>query len=691
MRVMSAAEAAVLARLRDRALEPEQALGALFDHLRPRAGEHDASSATRYAALLDAIEGDHDASAGCRQHVLALLGGCRLVGFFSDSGILPATGFFTEASRLVAARLLPEVGDESDLRVRLARIFHARGDWRWVANLPADLGLRFWRLVHEGSEEASRADDLRVLRSVRDQMLEALLLLAWRLGGLDVEHEFGRLGTEFAGYAARFRGLASAAQRFVDAQRARLVDPQAPVLDAAEIDVLLDQCADALARARRASVRMGTSVRLSYLLLRTEQSLERIDALARLLDVDDSRGESERLAMIEGWARLVRAAIVAEGRRHSVRAHVSDGMSILALRVSENAARTGEHYIAESRPAYYAMWRAAMGAGLIIGVMALLKIYTAKLGAPPAAEAILYSLNYGLGFVLIFMLHLTVATKQPAMTAQTMAAYLRDMREGRHEDVARVADLVVAVARTQSAAILGNVVVALPTAVLVFHAVVASTGHSPLDAGKAAHLLHDLDINGWAIPHAALAGVFLFLSGVLTGYFDNKATYARLAIRIGALRWLRRLTGPSRAARVGEYVEGHLGGLLGNFLFGCMLGTAGTIGLILGLPIDIRHIAFAAANLGYALSAFDFALPWRAVAWAALGVAAIGATNLVVSFLLALWMALRARRAARPEERSGWRAPAVAREVLRRFVRSPASFFTARGLPPAERTGTVTN
>ncbi|MCK7497159.1 MAG: site-specific recombinase [Comamonadaceae bacterium] len=35
----------------------------------------------------------------------------------------------------------------------------------------------------------------------------------------------------------------------------------------------------------------------------------------------------------------------------------------------------------------------------------------------------------------------------------------------------------------------------------------------------------------------------------------------------------------------------------------------GTIGIILGLPIDIRHIAFSSANLGYALVAFDFALP----------------------------------------------------------------------------------
>jgi site-specific recombinase len=74
-----------------------------------------------------------------------------------------------------------------------------------------------------------------------------------------------------------------------------------------------------------------------------------------------------------------------------------------------------------------------------------------------------------------------------------------------------------------------------------------------------------------------------------------------------------------------------------------MLGSTGIIGTILGLPLDIRHIAFASANLGYALVGFQFELPLKAVAWAALGIAAIGFTNLAVSFALALRTAMRAR------------------------------------------------
>jgi site-specific recombinase len=102
-----------------------------------------------------------------------------------------------------------------------------------------------------------------------------------------------------------------------------------------------------------------------------------------------------------------------------------------------------------------------------------------------------------------------------------------------------------------------------------------------------------------------------------------------------------------------------------------MLGTAGTVGIILGLPVDIRHIAFSSANLGYAMVAFDFALPWPTMLWAALGVALIGLTNLAVSFALALWMALKARGVLFRQKRE------LLRCLWERFRVAPLSFFVA--------------
>jgi len=672
---MTGAVAAALAPFADPSVDPASALAALFEFVRPRDPGDIEGPGARYTAVIELLEADPARAAEVRRPVLQLLATRRLVGFFADSGILPSTGFFTELGRIVADRLLADVPDPDDLRGALRQVFHRRRDWVWFSALPADLSRRFWQLI----ARETPADDT-MAQAITGQILEAMLILSYRIGGTDVECEFGRLGPEFNDFAACFRGLTGASQRYVDALRVRLSDPAVGALDSAEVQVLVDQCQSVIGRARRLAAAQGTSVRLSYVLLRSEQTLRRISDLGYLLDagVVDVQADLRRQDVVERWSALVRSALAAECQRCSLRSHVGAGVSMLARRVTENAAKTGEHYIAETRAAYRAMWRAAMGAGALIGAMALLKIFTGKLDLAPVGYALGYSLIYGLGFVVIYMLHLTVATKQPAMTAQTIAGYLGELHPNgarRVADLDRVVDLFAAVGRTQTAAILGNVVVAFPVALLLSLIFVSLSGAPPIDAAKAAHLLHDLDIVGWALPHAALAGVFLFLSGVLTGYFDNNASYARLAQRVERLGWLRRLAGPARAARIGAYLEANLGGLLGNFLFGCMLGTAGTIGLILGLPIDIRHIAFSSANLGYALAGTGFSLPWQVFLWGLLGVMLIGAVNLLVSFSLALWMAMRARGIAWTD------VDGLGQRLGRRLLATPSAFFTSRGLP----------
>ena len=38
-------------------------------------------------------------------------------------------------------------------------------------------------------------------------------------------------------------------------------------------------------------------------------------------------------------------------------------------------------------------------------------------------------------------------------------------------------------------------------------------------------------------------------------------------------------------------------------VLGCMLGSTPLVGHLIGLPLDIRHVAFASANLGFGLGA----------------------------------------------------------------------------------------
>ncbi len=638
----------------------------LIAALRPEDTNDDQSN-RRYALMLERLEDDEALRAGFRHHVIHFVGSRRLLSFFTDSGILPGTGFFSEWWRILGNRLLPEVPDERRMKDCLHLIFSDRDDWRWLEAVPAELAHRFWEIL--APPETFREMDRR---GVQEQMLDALLLLAHRVSGLGLEGELMRASPNLEDDSPRFVALSAEALEFVRGFRAGLDGDDSRFDSGDQLLVIVDQCQDTLNRIRKRALTIGTSLHLSYILTRSEQSLQRITELTRILTAGLRNAPHE--VAIRDWTIFAREVFLAENRRHSLRHYMQQLSGVLAVRVTENAARSGEHYICETRTDYHRMWRSAAGAGILIGIMALLKIKAAALGAPLFVEAFLFSMIYGLGFVTIFLLGFTVATKQPAMTAQTLAGLLDGLKPNRQADLERIADVAAAVSRSQLAAIGGNVMVALPVAILVSLAAAFLFGGPPVDTAKAAHLMADLDPLSWAVPHAAIAGFYLFLSGLISGYFDNRAAYANIGPRIARLGWLQRLAGKDRAVRAGDYIENHLGGIMGNFLFGCMLGSTGMIGTLLGLPLDIRHIAFSSANLGYAFGGFEFAMAWQALLWGALGVALIGLTNLGVSFALALRTAMGARRIAFAH----W-GPLLA-ALGRRFRQQPRSFL----LPPEE-------
>jgi site-specific recombinase len=168
-----------------------------------------------------------------------------------------------------------------------------------------------------------------------------------------------------------------------------------------------------------------------------------------------------------------------------------------------------------------------------------------------------------------------------------------------------------------------------------------------------------------------VAGVWLFLAGLVSGYFDNLAAYSDISRRIAHLPWLRRWAGDERATRIGAYIDHNLGGLSGNLFFGLMLGLTPAIGLAFGLPLDIRHVAFSSANFGYALTTLDFDLSLGEVVRSMSGIALIGMVNLLVSFSLALWVAMRARGAEFKD------AANLPPELWRQFRLQPGRFFWA--------------
>jgi site-specific recombinase len=643
-------------------------LGRLVAAIRPGRGEHAADAGSRLRALVQLLAERPEFAAAFAVHLNGLLATRMHRVLYADPGVLSSHGFGTGLVRRVLGRLLPPAVDATYLRDLVDEVFDHPRDHAWLEAVPRG----DWDALL-GVIDAGGAAFAPARRQCRHELLEAMRLASVRLASLGTESSLLQYLPALARHESPFLVQAAETRDFLLGQLGeRAAD------DGSHHEVLLRQCEDYVAAVRRRSREAGVSVDLVYLLSRIESTIARLRRLRALLvpPAPSAPGapDAARAAAIDFFLLLVRQ----ENRRNSVRDLFRGTTELLARRVTEQASRSGEHYITASRGEFVGMYRAAAGAGFIIAALALFKLHITKLELPLLWEGVAYSLNYGLGFVLIHLLHFTIATKQPAMTATTLAAAL-DGRDGRDARLDALADLAAEVSRTQWVSIAGNVTITMLTAFAIALTAVQFLGWNAADADKAAHLLHDL--HPWrslALLHAAIAGVYLFLSGLISGYYDNQALYHRIPQRLRRVKWLRRLLGERRLAALADYVEHNLGALAGNFLFGCMLGFTPVIGVLLGLPLDIRHVAFASANFAYGLVGLQFAAQPATVAVSLAGVLLIGLVNLLVSFSLALHVALRSRGITHAQTDGMWR------RVLGRFLERPRDFFW----PPAEAPAT---
>lgn len=644
-------------------------LARFVGEIRPRRREGGEAATSRVRALVRLLEARPELAAALNGHVGSLLASRMHRILYADAGVLGSQGFIGSLARRLLGRLLPPAVDTEYLRDLVAEVFDRPRDYAWLRAIPRDDWDALLRAIDVGGAAFAPAR-----RKCRHELLEAMRLASYQLAALGTDAALLQYLPKLARHESPFLAQNDEVRGFIE----RHAGSGPAVADDGHFEVLLCQCEEYVDTVRRRSREQGVSVELVFLLARIEQVIERLRQLRDLvLPVGAAAPDpaaAGRGRALDFFLRLVRQ----ENRRNSVRDLFRGTTELLARRVTEQASRSGEHYITESRSEYVEMYRAAAGAGFIIAVMALLKLKLAMLDLPLLWEGVAYSLNYGLGFVLIHVLHLTIATKQPAMTAATLAGAL-DGRENREARLDALADLAAQVSRTQWVSIAGNVSITMLVAFAIALTAVQFVGWSAAGPEKAAHLLHDL--HPWhslALLHAAIAGVYLFLSGLISGYYDNQALYHRIPQRLRRVKWLRALLGEARLGRFAAYVERNLGALAGNFLFGCMLGFTPVIGELLGLPLDIRHVAFASANFAYGLVGMQFAVPPSVVVVSVAGVLLIGLTNLVVSFSLALRVALRSRGIT-PEQTEGlWP------RVLRRFLARPRDFLWPPVGPEAE-------
>jgi site-specific recombinase len=629
----------------------------LFNTLRPRRAADAAKAIANVRTLTRLLKADPAHAQALRDYIVRLLGERRHSSLYTEIGVLSNDGFFTELKRRIAYRLLPPALGDEYLSDALDQLAHEQTDHLWIAAVPAADWLDLFDTIFTS---------VPGMRNVMlAGLLDAIRTLSYRVAAIGLEPKLTNFHTEIEVFDSPFTEQNREVNAYLDGYQRLLAGEADEVEDARHLLVMLDQCEDVVAKIRKKALLQGTSIALTYLLVTLTQSVDRLRKLLFLVDTSAASSDARRAAGVALMLELIEA----HNKKYTVRDLLADNIHLLARNVTENASRTGEHYVADKRSQLGGMFLSSAGAGVVIGFMALFKILMSYLRAAPLVEAFLFSMNYSLGFMFIHLLHFTVATKQPAMTASRIAAGLQS-RDGKYLDIDSMAELVNKVFRTQVWAVLGNLATAIPVAWLIAVGWQRVTGHHLVSPDKAMHLLHDIDpIGSPALLYAAVAGVCLFLAGLISGYYDNKALYTRFAQRVSQRRGLGRLIGQQRLDRLAVYLENNLGGLMGNFYFGILLGTIGTLGFLLGLPLDIRHVTFSSANFATAIVGLDHNVTWQLVLKSVSGFLAIGAVNLLVSFALALWVALRSRQV---RFKHGF---ALLKALGRRFITAPVEFF----------------
>lgn len=544
-------------------------------------------------------------------------------------GILSKQGFREEMSSRLYNKFLPQAPKKGDFTSLFATLFPHTKDPLWVNAIDDALWAKFWSILLY-----NETLHVKTKTYLYHEIVYATEILAIWIAAEEFDEHYIRLDRSLLTKDSAFIAL----QREISSLSLTVQneDPEAEMtkLDFQHIDVLIAQCFDQVNFLRKQSLDKGILVSLTYNLERLEQIIQRTQKCVQLIQ------EFETDTFYETLLPLFKEVVEKNCSRNSLREVLNQNIKILAKSIANNASEHGEHYIADNTKEYIGMFLSASGAGIVIALMALMKITIMHSGFSPIIETILASLNYGFGFVLIHLLGFTVATKQPAMTASTFAKAV-DRADTKRADQHKLASLFMQVSRSQFAAVVGNVTLALGVSCLIGFIYAQNT--IPILSEQELQYYTE-NFNPFpGLFYAAIAGIWLFTSGLIAGYYDNRANYLDLKSRYMHLPFLKKITSGAVRAKIATYLHNNHGAIMGNFYFGILLGVTPFVGHMLELPLDIRHVAFSSANLGYIvaqgeLSSLDFLI-------GLVFVLMIGLVNLSVSFILALKVSLKSRDA----------------------------------------------
>ncbi|MBA3685848.1 MAG: hypothetical protein H0W72_11500 [Planctomycetes bacterium] len=620
------------------------------------------ADSARLRMLLHALETCSPVRQSVQSAVAALFAEADACSLLAESGIPSDRGFLAEGTARLWAKLLPEPRDTPDLRQFLRRCYRNRGHVARLERWPPELFARMLEVILPPA-------DSQTWTTLRRSVTDAVHLLCVRVRAEGLAPKLRSRSATVAVTESPFYRLTRAAEGMLagwNSTPAGKADVMADRNDAGGAwSTAIAACRAELIEINRQVRSEGISVDIVFSLHVLDRCLNRLDMLGAILVTPPG---VERSAMIQ---RLLTRLVRHLHQARSLRTLAATNLRLLHSRIVERSGEYGNHAIARDRREYGHLLLAAAGGGVLTVGTTAVKLVAAQLPGSDFAHGLLYGLNYAISFLLLHHLHLVLATKQPAMTAATIATILRDQRStGRFDEIV---DRMTRICHSQLVAAFGNVLMVALGALAFTTVWEQAFGRQFLDEATARKTYDSFSpLTSGTVFFAALTGVILWWSAVIGGWIDNWSACHRIHRGIADHALGDRL-GRDRLARWGKSWRRHIASWGSNISLGLMLGMVPAIGHFSGLPIDVRHVTLSTGMLFTACGSLPSG--WYSSGWFLLAVAGISTMfvlNLGVSFALSFWTAVRALEVPRADVRE------LMRRLGRRLLDRPLDFV----LPP---------